>query len=95
MFKRISEIGDPIRFTFNGTAITCERGDTISAALLAAGVGVFRQTLVSGAPRGPFCQMGTCFDCLVEIDGASVQACMTLATDGMVVFSSGGPEGEA
>ena len=38
------------------------------------------------SPRGPFCMMGVCFDCLVEVDGVpNVQGCMTLVSDGMQV----------
>ena len=33
----------------------------------------------------PFCMMGACYDCLVEIDGRIVQACMRPATDGLIV----------
>ena len=37
-------------------------------------------------PRGPFCMMGVCFDCLVEIDGVpNVQGCMTPVREGMQV----------
>ena len=55
----------------------------IDAALLAAGVMPFRQTPVSGAPRGPFCMMGACYDCLVEIGGETRQACMIEVTEGL------------
>jgi predicted molibdopterin-dependent oxidoreductase YjgC len=58
--------------------------DSVAVALLAAGVTTTRSTPVSGAPRGPYCMMGACFDCLAEIDGRpNVQACMTLVRDGM------------
>ncbi len=43
-------------------------------------------TPVTGSARGPYCMMGVCFDCLVEIDGeGNRQACMIEARDGMVV----------
>lgn len=59
-------------------------GDTVAGALLAAGVDKFRDTPTTGAPRGPYCLMGVCFDCLLHINGAANQrACMTLAADGM------------
>ena len=58
----------------------------MASALLAAGETVFRTTPVSGAERGPFCMMGVCFECLVEIDGVpNRQACMTPVSDGMNV----------
>jgi predicted molibdopterin-dependent oxidoreductase YjgC len=69
---------------FDGAAIPARTGDTIAVALLAAGVTTTRTTAVSGAPRGPFCMMGACFDCLADVDGrANVQTCMTPARDGM------------
>lgn len=60
-------------------------GANLAAALLAAGVRVFRHTPVSGAPRAPFCMMGACFDCLVEIDGVMRQACMLTVTPGLQI----------
>ena len=45
-----------------------------------------RTTPVSGAPRGPYCMMGACFECLVSVDGEpNQQACMVPARDGMRV----------
>ena len=86
MFKRI-ETGRPaIGFLFENRAVTACEGDSVAAALLAAGLSSLRDTPVSGAPRGPYCMMGVCFDCLVEIDGVpNRQACLTAAADGMVV----------
>jgi len=73
-----------VTIEFEGRAISARQGDSVAAALLSAGQGVFRETPVSGAPRGPFCMMGICFDCLVEIDGlANIQACMTEVRAGM------------
>jgi succinate dehydrogenase/fumarate reductase-like Fe-S protein len=42
-------------------------------------------TPVSGAPRGPFCMMGACFDCLIEVGGVTRQACMMQVSDGLVL----------
>jgi succinate dehydrogenase/fumarate reductase-like Fe-S protein len=43
-----------------------------------------RETAVSGGPRNPYCMMGVCFDCLVEIDGVpNRQGCMVAVRDGM------------
>ncbi len=88
-FRRLPE-PDParerLRLSFEGRAIDATPGDSVAAALLAAGVGATRETPVSGAPRAPFCMMGACFECLVEIDGEeNVQACMTPVRDGMAV----------
>ena len=50
------------------------------------GEAVFRESPVSGAPRGPFCLMGACFECLVMIDGKpNRQACMAEVAENMEV----------
>lgn|GEM_PF-357412 len=79
------ESGPRVDVTWDGTALSLPEGSNLAAAMLAAGVGVFRHTPVSKAPRSPFCMMGTCFDCLVEIDGVTRQACMVEVTEGMVI----------
>jgi D-hydroxyproline dehydrogenase subunit gamma len=54
--------------------------------LLAAGVRVTRQTSVSGAPRGPWCMMGACFECVAIVDGRrGTRTCMTPALEGLRV----------
>jgi predicted molibdopterin-dependent oxidoreductase YjgC len=69
----------------DGRLVPAESGQTIAAALIAAGIAVFRYT-PTGAPRGIFCGMGVCFDCLVTVDGLVEQrACMTPVRPGMRV----------
>ena len=86
MFKRLAEAGAPVAITVDGKAISARTGDTVAAALLAAGIGHCRTTPVSGAPRAPYCLMGVCFDCLVTIDGVgSRQACLVAVREGMAV----------
>jgi len=100
MFKRLSThatdraADDDITLTLDGQTLNCRAGDTVAAALFAHNVASCRDTPVSGSPRGPYCMMGVCYDCLVMIDGqANQQACMTLARDGMVVARQhGAPE---
>ena len=78
--------GPRVRMEFEGQPLLAYAGDTVAAALLAGNHWNFRATPVSGASRGPFCMMGVCFDCLVEIDGvANRQACMIEVRDGMRV----------
>jgi predicted molibdopterin-dependent oxidoreductase YjgC len=87
MFERIDERidgGAALRLDFEGRTIEARAGDSVAAALLAAGVLATRRTAVSGAPRGPYCMMGVCFECVVEIDGVGGrQACLVPAADGM------------
>ena len=81
----IRPAGPAISFRFNGQPIQALQGETVAAALSAAGVTTFRHT-PSGAPRGLFCGMGACFDCVVTIDGRIGQrACLTPAADAMQV----------
>jgi predicted molibdopterin-dependent oxidoreductase YjgC len=87
MFRRLPDDRRAIvRLSFDGRAVEAREGDSVAAALLANGIASFRTTPVSDTPRGPYCLMGACFDCLVNIDGmANRQACMTPVRDGMVV----------
>jgi NADPH-dependent 2,4-dienoyl-CoA reductase/sulfur reductase-like enzyme len=67
----------PVAIDFEGQALRARRGETLAAALSAAGIRELRLTQ-SGEPRGIFCGMGVCQECLVEIDGrANQRACMT------------------
>jgi hypothetical protein len=78
--------GGDLTIWFDGQAIPARTGDSVAVALLAGGVTATRTTPVSGAPRGPYCMMGACFDCLAEVDGrANVQTCMIPVRDGMRV----------
>lgn len=86
MFSRRDDGRPALVLRFEGQAVEARAGDSVAAALLAAGIASFRTTPVSGAARGPWCLMGVCFDCLVEIDGvANRQACMVAAAEGMEV----------
>jgi predicted molibdopterin-dependent oxidoreductase YjgC len=92
-FEQLDPVPDTVTFTFDGAAIAAADGANLAAALLAAGVTTLRRTPVSAAPRGPFCMMGACYDCLVEIDGERVQACMQVVRDGLAVTRPAVPEG--
>lgn len=76
---------DHVKFQFEDRQILAPRGATVASALLGAGITAFRETPVSGAARGPFCLMGACYDCLVSINGETVQACMTPVYEGLQV----------
>jgi glycine/D-amino acid oxidase-like deaminating enzyme len=83
----IRPVGRAISFQFNGQPIPALDGETIAAALSAIGITTFRHT-PSAAPRGLFCGMGACFDCVVTINGRIGQrACLIRAADGMQVNS--------
>ncbi len=86
-FRRLPDAStEPVRIVFEGRTLTASRGDSVAAALLAAGQLDFRSTAVSDAARGPFCMMGTCFECLLEIDGQrNRQGCLSEVREGMSV----------
>lgn len=75
-----------VSLLIEGRTVQAHAGEMLATVLLRAGMDTFRETPVSGSPRGPLCLMGVCFDCLVEVDGQpNVQACMTPAQAGMTV----------
>lgn len=89
MFRRITESPAPaVSLIVDGTEIQSRPGESVAAALLAAGRAVFRHSAISDAPRGPWCLMGACFECLVIIDGVRQRACMVRAREGMVIETS-------
>jgi D-hydroxyproline dehydrogenase subunit gamma len=80
-----------VTFTFDGQPIPAAAGDSVAAALLAAGIRACRTTPVTGAARGPYCMMGVCFECLVRIDGVgNRQGCLVPVQDGMRVETQQG-----
>lgn len=80
-----------ISFTFNGKRIKALEGDTIAAALHAAGIRVLSHSLKQHRPRGFFCAIGKCSSCEMEVDGApNVKTCLEPVRDGMVVKSQTG-----
>lgn len=98
MFKRLSGPGidfqEDICFFYEGKKFVAKEGDTVASALLVNGVGVFRTTPGSSSPRAPYCMMGICFECLLEVDGVpNVQSCQTEVVDGMIVKSQRGARG--
>lgn len=75
-------MSDPLTFSFEGETLSARPGQSLAAALTDAGQRVFRYT-AKGSPRGVFCGMGVCQDCLLTVDGQPNQrACMTLARNG-------------
>jgi predicted molibdopterin-dependent oxidoreductase YjgC len=78
-------------FTFDGRPVAFRPGQSVGAALTAAGVRSWRSTRVDGRPRGLFCGIGVCFDCLLVVDGRpNERACIVPADAGMRVESQKG-----
>ncbi|MBL4719675.1 MAG: (2Fe-2S)-binding protein [Alphaproteobacteria bacterium] len=77
---------DSITVYFEDRPIACRPTDSVAAAVLLVDPGYTRRTPVNNAPRAPYCMMGVCFECLMEIDGVeNQQACMILVRDGMQI----------
>ena len=92
MFARLPDDPRPaVAFTFDGAPIDARQGDSVAAALVAAGHLAHRVTPVNGRPRGPWCMMGACHDCLVSVDGVpNVQGCTVVVAPGMQVETQRG-----
>jgi len=86
MFRRLVDTGRSVQISIDGKAVTAKAGDSVMAALLLNGVTRFHRSNAGNDPRGPYCGMGVCFDCLVTIDGeGGRQACLTQVMEGMVI----------
>jgi len=91
LFKTLPGADALVRIWFNDEPMRVPGDGSVAAALLTAGVSRFRATPVSASPRAPYCMMGACFDCLVEIDGVpSRQSCMVTVREGMRVRAQEG-----
>jgi sarcosine oxidase subunit alpha len=76
----------PVTFTFEGRSITAGAGQSIAAALYAAGLRVFSRSFKYHRPRGLFCCSGDCPNCLMQVDGRpNVRTCIESAREGQVV----------
>ena len=82
--------GAAFTITVDGREVPAFEGETVAAAMIAAGLVRFRTDSV-GRERGLFCNMGTCCECLVRIGdpGRRVRACLTEAGPGMEVSTRG------
>jgi predicted molibdopterin-dependent oxidoreductase YjgC len=85
------ERGRALRILVDGQDTAAYEGESIAAALIASGRRTTRWTARAGEPRGYFCGMGVCQDCLVTVDGLpNVRACMTPVRDGLRIETQRG-----
>ena len=88
-----------VRITVDGRPILAKKGEVIAAALMANGIRIHRYTAKVGEPRGLFCGIGQCTDCMMVVNGqANVRTCITPVAEGMVIETQygtgkGGKEG--
>ena len=92
MFRKLPEpAAATVTVTVDGEPLRVAATLTAAAVVLLHG-GISRTTPVSGSPRAPYCMMGVCFDCLMEIDGTpNRQACLTPVAEGMRINRQHGP----
>lgn len=84
------ERGPATRVLLEGREVRAFRGETVATVLLAEGH-VATRTTPSGEPRGVFCGMGVCFDCLVVVDGVpNTRACTTFVAEAMEISRQSG-----
>lgn len=81
----------PFVITFDGRPVTALPGQSIAAALWAAGILAWRTTRVNGRRRGVFCGIGQCFDCLATVNGEpNRRACLVPARPGDAIITQEG-----
>jgi len=84
------ERGPAVTLTLDGRPVTAYEGESVATLLYAEGHLATRFTR-SGEPRGVYCGMGVCFDCLVVVDGIpNTRACVTWVREGMAVSRQDG-----
>ena len=81
---------DSVEIEIDGKREFVPDGISVAAALLLLGYIPTRHTPHSGAPRAPYCMIGSCFECLLEIDGSANQrACQQEVCAGMRIRFGG------
>lgn len=86
-FNRLNtQASAQVQVWVEGEPVMARTGDSAAAVVLAAGLRPSRTTALSESPRAPYCMMGVCYECLLEIDGVeNTQGCMTQVRDGMQI----------
>ncbi len=78
--------GKLVKFTYDGKEFEGYEGEPISSALKASGVMIHRYTKKEHKPRGIFCAIGRCTDCVMIVDGKpNIRTCVTPLKEGMQV----------
>jgi len=84
------ERGAAVTIALNGKPVTAYLGESVATVLLSEEI-VAMRTTTAGEPRGVFCGMGVCFDCLVVVDEKpNTRACMTWVKEGMNIQTQDG-----
>ena len=84
-------MGRKVGISVDGKEVQAFEGEPIAAALMANGIRVFRRTRKRGEPRGVFCAIGRCTDCIMTVNGVpNVRTCMALEKEGMEIKTERG-----
>ena len=87
--------GKLVKFSYDGTTLEGYEGEPIAAALKAAGIQIHRYTKKEHTPRGIFCAIGRCTDCVMVVDGVpNVRTCVTPLKAGMNIQTQYGVSAE-
>lgn len=81
--------GEPVRFSVDGEPVEAHAGETLAAALMAGGRLRLRSSPRAQGPRGAFCFMGVCQECVMRVDGVLRQSCQLTVAAGIVVERAG------
>ena len=80
---RLLNTSAQVEVTLDGEPMELPAGISLAAALISAGMTPMRHSPVSGAPRSAYCMMGSCFECVIEVDGINQRACQVEVAQGM------------
>ncbi|WP_159948663.1 (2Fe-2S)-binding protein [Rhizobium sp. 18065] len=86
MFSKLNVIDDrkTVSVEIDGHDVLCREGDTVAAVVMLHAARPYRHSILSGSERAPFCMMGICFECLIEIDDVpNQQGCLRRVEPGM------------
>ena len=82
---------EKVRIKVDEKEIDAIRGEPVAAALMANGIKIFRYTKKYNEPRGIFCALGRCTDCIMVVNGVpNTKTCVTTVEDGMEIETQHG-----
>jgi len=94
MFRSISPEPKTVTVYINDKPFTAQDGEMMASVLLRENM-TATHTSPQGQPRGPYCMMGVCYDCMITLeDGRNEQACLTPAEEGLKICLSADPSRE-
>ena len=95
MFSPYETTKQTVTIILDGKPQRVPAGVSVAAAILGTGKTHTRTSLISGEPRAPFCMMGVCYECLLEIDSRKdQQSCQVQVKEGMIINRQIGTNGE-